>query len=608
MLSNLAAHRSSPSEAKRNLPGASGGVAAPPSPDAVVVKRPRTPTPTPMRAPRSEVAPQAAAPPQHGGRLVLPLDRGPVATVATSSILTALPPLRLGKHRPLPTPALTAHGLAPWISVLVGAQASYAFARAHVCGAFGKVHFALRLDGRGGPMVVKAIRQREKDGTSRLTGGDKTFPASMEESGREFVIHQLLRREFDAHGPGLHELLLPGGKATFRQLVPYQVPSAVTEFVDDRTQVSKRGARAPKTYIVSTCELGDVGMLYRTLWRRGDEIDTRELRRFVARSLAYQAFVELHVLHQVVGAAHLDIKLGNMHVNPGGAFRLADLGFAQPLDEKGSLNLRGLRGTVAAPEMFRPTDLGHLADRPPRLHRNADIWTVWMAALQLLVPPEVESPFLRVRLDRRRRKVIEDDNLCLAEMVAFLRGAEDLTLWENGVVRLARTPQGAGRWPTTGNEVVDQFFAHAAAADVQLVELALQHGLRHVPRSRSGICVQAQRVGELLSTTPPRAVQQWHELLEDLAGEPVRLQAYAHLTRYIDVLARTPALPNFLGLPAAPPAFVGEPRLLRPPMPAFPAGHLRRGPRVLGVDPLLAYASGSLLALPAVRAQGAGAA
>lgn len=606
MLSNLAAHRSSPSEAKRNPLGAAGGLAGPPSPDSVAVRRPRTPTPA--RAPRPEAAPQAAAPPPDGSRLVLPSGGGPVAMVATRSTRAALPPLRLGKHRPLPTPALTAHGLAPWISVLVGAQASYAFARAHVCGAFGKVHFALRLDGRGGPMVVKAIRQREKEGASRLTGGDKTFPASVEESGREFVIHQLLRREFDAHGPRLHELLLPGGRTTFRRLVPYQVPSAVTEFVNDHRHVTKRGLHVPKTYIVSTCELGDAGMLYRTLWRRGDETNTRELRRFVARSLAYQAFVELHVLHEVVGAAHLDIKLGNMHVNPGGAFRLADLGFAQPLDEKGSLNLRGLRGTVAAPEMFRPTDLGHLADRPPRLHRNADIWTVWMAALQLLVPPEVESPFLRVRLDRRRRNVIEDDNLCLAEMVAFLRGAEDLTLWEDGVPRLARTPQGGGRWPTTGNEVVDQFFAHAAAADVQLVELALQHGLRHVPRSRSGLCAQAQRVGELLHTTPQQAVQQWHELLEDLAGEPVRLQAYAHLTRYVDVIARTPALASLFGLPAAPPASVKENSLLRPPMPALPTGQLRRGPKVVGVDPLLAYATGSLLALPAVRAPGAGAA
>lgn len=585
MPSNLAAHRTSPSEASSSSPVAASYITPPSSPEAGGGKQVdnTTPPPRPRRNGRVPVPAFVPSPPLEASVWLRGQIEGARGAVARTAMALQRAPNTMpehGKLKPLSVPALSAQGLATRLSVLVGAQGSYVFAPAHVCGAYGKVHYAKRLDGQGGPLVIKAVRQFDKAGVSRLNGGAKTFGASFDEIGREFIVHQDLRRKFLLFGPRLHQALLPGGTATLRRFVPREMSSEVKELVNDATHRSKAGKLEPKTYIVSTCELGDAAMLHRALWRPRGEAEGRGLRRLVARSLAYQAFVELHVLHGAVGEAHFDIKLANMHVNAGGAFRLADFGFALPVDQHGRVEACGPRGSAAAPEMYCFEDHDRPENGLGRLHRHADIWAVWMAALQLLVPLGTEVPFHRMRFVRELGCVTEVDDSCLEELTDFLVALEDKVPREGKAPRLARLASGAGVWPATGNAVVDGFFGAAAAADPRLVELALEHGLLFAPRARSDVYTQARLAGVLLQRTPQPAVELWHELLENLSREPYRQHVYAQLARYTEVVRRAPPLVSLFRLAPPPP----------------PNGSVRRGPRVVDAAPLLGAALGRPLA------------
>lgn len=637
MISKLATPRTSPSEASLSSPASTSYDTPPSSPEVQLVKKvfagemarggPRGGVRTvggaaagSTSAPaHGEHTPMPARPAQTGagageplsgscglGRGVPPVPSRPKAdsvqgqphgcsvsppVLDTEGVLVPWTPT-LGKHKPVPDAVLVQHGLAPGLSVLVGTQGAYAFFPAHTGGAYGKVHYAVRLDGTGAPLVVKAVRQNAKGGESRLDGARKTFEASLQQVNQEFCVHQALRYGVATIGPHLHERLLWRGKASLRTFVGFERPSEVLELVADVHHRDKAGAPSPKAYLVSTCELGDVDGVYRALWRRRKSAHAREARRLAARSVAYQTFVELHVLHQAVKHAHFDVKLGNLHVNEAGAVRLADCGFALPLDASGRVAFCGPRGSIVGPEMFLPAAFGRTPRPPPRLDRGTDVWAAWVASLQLLVPPSVQMPFRVVRVDAERGAE-ERHDLCLAELRAFVHGAEDLVPRLDGLPRLRRVPDGAGVWPSTGNAVVDAFFGAAAAADPRLVEVALARGLRFRASKRASAYDQAQAVGELLRWTPRQASAWWKTLLYRLADEPRRQAIYGQLHRFASLTPQLPALAPYLRRPraaGAPPPEDGAPA--RAPE-VFVCPRLTVGPPVVGGGPSLRDAIGA---------------
>lgn len=225
--------------------------------------------------------------------------------------------------------------------------AFYVMTSTIVSGGSGKVRYGYTQEGF--EVAIKEVRHQTKPGVDK-NGMAKTYPLLRPDVYAEASVTAYLRQSIDGsmtYWDSLPEKQLGSMKRVRSGVQPF----ALFDIINDTTPTRE------KTYLVMQKQAGDLADLL-------CQIDAT-CREAVARSFAYQGFMELAVLHDVAGYVHGDLKAQNVLWNGLGQMCLFDFGLARPSNDPAVEPLRGLMGSLRAPEMLTQGEGGRYVPHTP---------------------------------------------------------------------------------------------------------------------------------------------------------------------------------------------------------------------------------------------------
>ena len=279
----------------------------------------------------------------------------------------------IGKHKTFTRAEQAEAGMRKYpFALLEGNNETWLKSTAIFFGSYGKVSMGRPLGQANGQKVgIKALRTRD-DPHRNPDKPEKTRRSGEELARTEIAETTAIREAIERGVPRLEAELWPDANPLEAVRTGKQ-PSIVFDSIQD--------PNSKTFYMVSTLELGSVDSLVGSAPIRVIED--------LGASLSAQVFVELAAMHKEADKLHLDLKPDNIQYNGFGQAKLADFGLAQRMDARGNSAIRGLYGTLVAPEMI--LDVG---PRPTPLSRATDVHAL-SASMLNMAAGLVASPFAK---------------------------------------------------------------------------------------------------------------------------------------------------------------------------------------------------------------------